>query len=67
MDVSTTLPQEFFEVQVGKCGEISLGEGSLEQCHVDSLSLLDFKGNANCVLAIPMHLKDECLDKTGMA
>ena len=46
MDISTALPQElheFFEYQVGKCGGISLGEGSLEQSHVDSLSLLDYR------------------------
>ena len=53
MNISTALPQElreFFEYQVGKCGEISSGEGSLEQSHVDSLSLLKYKANASSLL-----------------
>lgn len=51
MDVSTSLPsdlREFFEYQVGKCAEISVSEGSLEQSHVNSLDLLEYKKNSNC-------------------
>ena len=42
MDISTALPEElreFFVDHVTKCGEISLGEGSLVQTHVDSSGL----------------------------
>ena len=53
MEVSTALPdeiREFFEDHVTKCGEISLGEGSLQQSHVDSSSLLAYKKSSICTL-----------------
>ena len=46
MDISISLPQElhdFFTLQVSKCGEPGTGEGSLEQSHIDSLRLLNYK------------------------
>ena len=50
MDVLAALPElgEFFVDHVSKCGEISLGEGSLVETHVDSSSLLDYKKNSCC-------------------
>ena len=65
MDVSTALPEElreFFVDHISKCGEISLGEGSLVQTHVDSSNLLDYKKNSYCVTSEinategPMHI-----------
>ena len=50
MDVSTALPeqiQEFFEDYVSKCGDVSLGDGSLMQTHMNSSDLLKYK--KNCV------------------
>ena len=47
--VSTALPEEireFFMAHVGKCGELSLGEGSLIQRHVDSS---DYKKSSLCI------------------
>ena len=51
VDVSKALPlelQEFFGQNMSRCGHVSVGEGSLEQSHVDSLSLLHYKRNATC-------------------
>lgn len=55
IDVSTSLPEdlrEFFVYQARMCGEISVGEGSLEQSHIDSLDLLEYKKNCTCDLSI---------------
>ena len=41
--------REFFMAHVGKCGEISLGEGSLIQTHVDSSDLLNYKKSSFCI------------------
>lgn len=54
MDVSTALPEElrqFFVDYVTNCGEVSLGEGSLVQTHVDSSNLLEYKKNSYCILS----------------
>ena len=40
----------FFQYNIGECSEISIGEGSLEQSHVDSLTLLEYKANATALL-----------------
>jgi len=42
--------QELFEQNTTRCGHVSVGEGSLEQSHVDSLCLLQYKRNAICSL-----------------
>jgi len=45
MDVSATLPaeiQEFFENNITKCSDISVGDGSLMQTHVDGSDLLNY-------------------------
>jgi hypothetical protein len=42
--------KEFFENHVSKCVNLSLGEGSLMQTHVDSSSLLEYKTNSLCAL-----------------
>ena len=49
IDVSTALPEEFFMAHVGKCGELSLGEGSLIQRHMDSSDLLNYKKISLCI------------------
>ena len=58
MDISTSLPRElhnFFTLQVSKCGEPGTGEGSLEQFHIDSLCLLNYKKSStsdiSCIVA----------------
>ena len=46
MDISSALPEEmrdFFEDHVTKCEDVSLGEGSLIQTHVDSSDLLELR------------------------
>ena len=53
MDVCTALPlefKEFFEYQVGRPGGITLGEGSLEESHLDSFDLLQYQKSATCSL-----------------
>ena len=52
MDVSVALPaeiQEFFENNITKCSDISVGDGSLMQTHVDGSDLLNYKKNSICV------------------
>ena len=54
MDIAAVLPDElaeFFADNITKCREISLGEGSLVQTHVDSSHLLDYKKSAYNVLS----------------
>ena len=53
MELTTALPEQlndFFENQLGKCARISLGEGSLEQSHIDSLSVVNYMKNATCCM-----------------
>ena len=55
-DVSSALPEEireFFDDHVSKCKDISVGEGSLLQTHVDSSDLLEYKKSSIC---IPSHV-----------
>lgn len=54
LDISNSLPVdllEFFRYQVNKGGEISIGEGSLEQTHIDGLNLLNYRKNINCTIS----------------
>ena len=51
MDIPFALPhefKEFFEDHLSKCANLTLGEGSLMQTHVDSLSLIEYKKNSLC-------------------
>ena len=50
INISNALPKELCDYKIRKCGEISIGEGSLEQSHVDSLTLLEYKANATAQL-----------------
>ena len=65
IDISSALPQElreFFEHHVSKCKDVSLGEGSLMQTHVDSIDLLEYKKSSFCIpsqinsIEGPMHM-----------
>lgn len=51
MELSKALPKQlndFFDNQLTKYAEISLGEGSLEQSHIDSLSVVNYSKNSTC-------------------
>lgn len=55
--IPSTLPEElseFFQLQLGKYGEISISEGSVEESHVDALSLSEYTRSVAC----PVHLVD---------
>ncbi len=45
---------EFFQLQLGKYGEISVSEGSVKESHVDALTLSEYRQSVAC----PVHLID---------
>ena len=42
---------EFFECEINKRDRITLGEGSLEESHVENFDLLQYQNNSTCSLA----------------
>lgn len=54
-DVPATLPKElgeFFQLQLGKHGEVSVSEGSVEQSHIDPIFLSEYQNNTVCALPL---------------
>ena len=50
-DLPATLPQEladFFRIHLSKQSEVSVTDGSVEQTHIDTFSLLEYSKNATC-------------------
>ena len=53
-DLPATMPQElldFFHLHLNKHSEVCVTDGSVEQTHVESFSLLEYNRNATCPIA----------------
>ncbi len=53
-DLPATMPLElvdFFRMHLSKQSEVSVTDGSVEQTHIDSFSLLEYNKNATCPIA----------------
>ena len=66
MDISAALPvdiQVFFENRVKK--DVSTGDGSLLQTHVDGSDLLDYRKSAFCVPSLINNMQQSCIEGVG--